>query len=153
MSNHQERLYGQVNSRFADHLQIRPARRAVVLTMIATIAGVALAFLMLEKGFWMLAAAAVPLGVSMVLLNLSLRGIFELRDDMLDEYQISVRNNAYKTAYGLTLVFLVVVATVAAGMELQRQAAFAVAVFAFFMSALAPRMLLAWNLEDDSGRQ
>lgn len=51
------------------------------------------------------------------------------------------------------MVFLIVVATVAAGMELQRQAAFAVAVFAFFMSALAPRMLLAWNLEDGSGQQ
>lgn len=62
-------------------------RRAVLLATIPAAAGVALAFLLLENGFWILAAAAVPLGVSMVLLNLSLRGTFELGDDRLDEYQ------------------------------------------------------------------
>jgi len=152
MTNHQARLYETVNGPFADRLQSTVVRRAVVLATIPAAAGVALAFLILENGFWMLAAAAVPLGVTVVLLNLSLRGIFELADERLDEYQTSVRNSAYKTAYGLTLVFLIVFATVAAGMELQRQAAFAVAVFAFLMSALAPRMLLAWNLEDGSGQ-
>ncbi len=40
----------------------------MVLVMIATIAGVALAFLMLMDGFWIPGVAAVPLGVSMALL-------------------------------------------------------------------------------------
>ncbi len=81
MSNHQERLYATVNGQFADRLQHTVVRRVAVLATIPAAAGVALAFLMLESGFWMLADAAVPLGVTVVLLNLSLRGIFELGDD------------------------------------------------------------------------
>ena len=149
MLRHQERLYGRVNGPFADRLQKKAVRRAVVLATILGVAGMALAFLILNDRIWVLAATAFPLALCLGLLNLSLRGIFELDDAMLDENQISSRNSAYKTAYGLTLVFLVVVATAAAGLEPQRQALFSVAVFAFFISALAPRMLLAWNLEDD----
>ncbi len=151
MPSRQENLYAKVNGPLADRLQHRAARRSVVLATIIGAATMALAFLFFLDRYWILAAAAFPLAVAVGFLNLSIRGIFELKDEMLDEYQVSVRNKAYKTAYGWTLVFLIVLATTVAGMELQRLAAFSVAVFAFLMSALAPRMLLAWNLEDDRG--
>jgi hypothetical protein len=84
---------------------------------------------------------------------MSIRGVFELDDGLLDEYQAALRNRVYRTAYGYTLIFLVLVATTATGLSLERQSAFAVAVFAFLASALAPRMLLAWNMENERGRE
>ncbi len=142
-----------MNGPFADRLQNRAARRSLVLATLLGAAWVGVAFSNLEGGFWMLVAAAIVFESSILLLILSLRGIFELKDDLLDEYQISVRNNAYKKFYGLVLVFLVVLATIAAGMELPRRSVFSIAVFAFLVSALAPRLMSAWNLEDDHGQQ
>ncbi len=151
MTYFQERLYSNVNGSFADRLQNKTARRALVLATLLGAAWVGVAFSNLEGGFWWVVAAAIVFESSMLLLILSLRGIFELTDDLLDEYQISVRNNAYKNSYGLVLVFLVVLATIAAGMELPRHSVFGIAVFAFLVSALAPRLISAWNLEDDRG--
>ena len=151
MAYFQERLYFNVNRPFADRLQNKAARRALVLATLLGAAWVGVAFSDLEGGFWWVVAAAIIFESSMLLLILSLRGIFELKDDLLDEYQISVRNNAYKNSYGLVLVFLVVLATIAAGMELPRHSVFGIAVFAFLVSALAPRLISAWNLEDDRG--
>ena len=87
------------------------------------------------------------------MLNLSLRGIFELDDELLDEHQIAVRNGSYKSAYGFALVFLVVITTIAIGLSLERRIAFAVAAFAFLISALAPRLVAAWWLEDNDERE
>lgn len=151
MAYFQERLYGNVNGPFADRLQNKAARRTLVLATLLGAACVGVAFSNLEGGFWWVVAAAIVFESNMLLLILSLRGIFELKDELLDEYQISVRNNAYKNSYGLVLVFLVVLATIAAGMELPRHSVFGIAVFAFLVSALAPRLISAWNLEDDRG--
>ncbi len=153
MTYFQEKLYGNVNGPFADRLQNKAARRALVLATLFGAAWVGVAFSNLEDGFWWVVAAAIVFESSILLLIFSLRGIFELKDDLLDEYQISVRNNAYKASYGLVLVFLLVVATIAAGMELPRYSVFGIAVFAFLVSALAPRLISAWNLEDDRGQQ
>ncbi len=147
----QERLYSNVNGPFADRLQSRAARRTLVLATLLGAACVGVAFSNLEDGFWWVVAAAIVFELSILLLILSLRGIFELKDELLDEYQISVRNNAYKKSYGLVLVFLVLLATIAAGMDLPRHSLFGVAVFAFLVSALAPRLMSAWHLEDDRG--
>jgi len=152
MTYFQERLYGNVNGPFADRLQSRAARRTLVLATLLGAACVGVAFSNLEDGFWWVVAAAIVFESSILLLILSLRGIFELKDGLLDEYQISVRNNAYKNSYGLVLVFLVLLATIAAGMDLPRHSVFGVAVFAFLVSALAPRLMSAWNLEDDRGQ-
>ena len=149
MATYQERLYLKVNGPLADRFQSRAMRRAVAVATIVAVGAMAVAFALHDNRFWMLAAASFPLAACMGMLNLSLRGIFELKEDRLDEYQISMRNRMYKTAYGFTLVFLVVVATTAAGLELEREVAFAVAMLAFFTSALAPRLFLAWNLDDN----
>jgi len=150
-SRDQRRIFRHVNGPTADKLQDQQTRRVLVLACVASIAAVAIAFATFDNRFWLLVLASLPLGVATALLNFSLRGIFELKDELLDEYQISVRDKAYKSAYGFTLVFLVVVATAAAGAELDRVSAFALAAFAFLTCALAPRMLLAWRLENSHG--
>ena len=144
----QERMFRQVNSTFADKLQARSRRRVIVL---ATVASALLVGAALNSGgdrIGFMALASIPFWLCMFLLNLSLRGIFELRDEHLDEHQVAVRNNAYKRAYGFTLIFLVLVVTVAAGADLGRIATFSTAAVAFLVSALAPRLITAWTLED-----
>jgi hypothetical protein len=151
MSRYQERLFDWVNGPTADKLQRQPTRRAIVVACLAGIAVISIAFASFGERVWLLVTAALPLLVAIAALNFSLRGIFELNDELLDEYQLKVRNEAYKTAYGFTVVFLIIVATTAAGANLERQIGFAVAVFAFFTSVLAPRLLLAWRMGDSNG--
>jgi MFS family permease len=144
----QDRMVRQVNSTFADRLQRRGRRRLIV---IASVASAVLLGWAVNSGadriaFW--ALASVPFWACMMLLNLSLRGIFELDDARLDEHQLALRNGAYKTAYGFTLVFLVLVATVVAAVDLDRIGTFSVAAVAFLVSALAPRLIAAWRMED-----
>lgn len=144
----QDRMLRQVNSSFADKLQRRSLRRLLVAATIgcALLLGMAINSGGDRIGFLVL--ASIPFWVSMVLLNFSLRGIFELDDERLDEHQVAVRNAAYKTAYGFTLVFLVLVVTVAAALDLDRIETFAVAAVAFMISAVAPRLITAWQAED-----
>ncbi|MDJ0652804.1 MAG: hypothetical protein QNJ40_01510 [Xanthomonadales bacterium] len=149
MGNLQDRMFRQVNSAFADRLQRRNRRRPIV---VATLLSAVLIGLALNAGgdrIVFVALASLPYWLCMHLLNLSLRGIFELSDERLDEHQVAVRNNAYKTAYGFALVFMVVLVTVASVLDLDRPGTFAVAAFAFLTCALAPRMIAAWSLEDN----
>jgi len=144
----QNRMFRQVNGAFADKLQRRGLRRAIVVMTIASalLLGIAIDSGGDRVGF--LALASIPFWLSMVLLNFSLRGIFELDDKRLDEHQIAVRNAAYKTAYGFTLVFLVLVATIAAALGPGRVEMFALAAVAFVICAVAPRLITAWRTED-----
>jgi hypothetical protein len=144
----QNRMLRQVNGAFADKLQRRTLRRVLV---VATIASALLLGIAIDSGsdrVGFLALAAIPFWISMVLLNFSLRGIFELDDERLDEHQVAVRNAAYKTAYGFTLIFLVLVTTVVAALDLDRVEMFAVAAVAFLICAVAPRLITAWSTED-----
>ena len=144
----QERMFRQVNSAFADKLQTRSRRRAVV---IATLVSALLIGLAMNSGgdrIGFMALASIPFWLCMLLLNFALRGMFELDDGRLDEHQVAVRNQAYKTAYGFTLIFLVLVITVASVADLDRIATFSVAAVAFLISALAPRLITAWRAED-----
>lgn len=145
----QSRVYRQVNGPLADKLQRRSRRRLIVV--LTVLAAAVVGFGIYTRGDrieWML-LATVPFWSCVVLLNLSLRGIFELRDRNLDEQQIAVRNHAYKTAYGYTLVFMVLIATTAFAIDLDRIAAFSLAAFAFLTCALAPRLYTAWVMDDD----
>jgi len=141
-------MFGHVNGPMADRLQSRSRRRAIVLGSLAGAAATAAGIATVGDRIGWLLLAAIPFWIFAALLNLSLRGIFDLDDDLLDEHQIAVRNHSYKTAYGYALVFLVVIATTAVGLALERHIAFAVAAFAFLSGALAPRLVAAWMLED-----
>jgi hypothetical protein len=152
-SKSQSLMFGQVNSAFADRLQSRAIRRAMVLALFASAALVGVGIAGIGDRFWWMIIVTVPFWIVAALLNLSLRGIFELNDELLDEHQIAVRNASYKSAYGYALVFLVIVATVATGLALERRYAFAVAAFAFLTGALAPRLVAAWSLEDSDDRE
>ncbi|MEJ2275609.1 MAG: hypothetical protein P8Y01_13735 [Woeseiaceae bacterium] len=145
----QDRMVRQVNSTFADKLQRRSRRRMIVIASIASafLLGAAINTGTDRIAFW--ALACVPFWACMRLLNFSLRGIFELDDARLDEHQLAIRNEAYKSAYGFTLVFLVLVVTIVAAVDLDRIAMFSVAAVAFFVGALAPRLIAAWRLEDN----
>lgn len=150
-SINQQRLHRQVNGPLADRLQSRWLRRLLVAGSILGAAMAAAGFLLHDDRLWVLAACAVPFGVFVILLNMSLRGIFELGEAQLDEYQVGLRNHAYKRAYGSMLVFVVVVATSLAAVQPGRLATFAIAAFAFLVCALLPRLLVAWQLEDGDG--
>lgn len=150
-SLNQRRMQRQVNGRMADRLQKRWMRRLLVVAAILGAAGAASGLALFNGNFAVLIAAGVPFGVSAVLLNMSLRGIFELSNEQLDEFQTGLRNRAYKNAYGVGLIFLLVVATVLAGLQLDRTLNFSIAAFAFITSALLPRLIVAWQLEDSDG--
>ncbi|MEJ2127432.1 MAG: hypothetical protein P8X81_01145 [Woeseiaceae bacterium] len=149
----QLRIFGQVNSPFADRLQTRSKRRGIVLGCIGGAAAIGAGIIaVVEHAAWVL-LAAIPFWGFAFLLNMSLRGIFELDDDLLDEHQIAVRNQSYKTAYGYALVFLLIVATAATAFDFERHVALGVAAFAFLTGALAPRLVAAWTLEEPDGRE
>jgi hypothetical protein len=150
---HQSHLLHEVNGPIADKLQRQSTRRLLVLTLLACLPIMAYAIAWYADHIWLLIAAGCPVFALASALNMSLRGVFEFDDELLDEYQIGLRNRAYKTAYGYTMIFLVLVATTATGLSLERQSAFAVAVFAFLASGFAPRMLLAWNMESEYGSE
>lgn len=149
----QNLMFGQVNSRFADKLQYQVRRRVLVITAIATAALVGIGIALAGDRFLWMIVVTIPFWLCTAVLNLSLRGIFELDDELLDEHQVAVRNDSYKSAYGFALVFLVVITTIAIGLSLERRIAFAVAAFAFLISALAPRLVAAWWLEDNDERE
>ena len=151
--SYQQRMFGQVNGPFADKLQGRAQRRSLVIATAVSMAGLAALTPQVVDHYWLLAVVGTVFWTLAALLNLSLRGLFELKDELLDECQIAERNRAYKSAYGFALVFLLVVATTAAGAAVERMTAFGIAAFAFYFCAMAPRMLLAWNLGDENGQQ
>ena len=148
LQSFQDRMFRQVNSAFADKLQLRSRRRLIVIATIISSLGVGAALKTGGDDIVVVALATMPFWLCMVLLNFSLRGIFELDDTRLDEHQIAVRNNAYKTAYGFTLIFLVLVITVASVIDLEHPGTFGLAATAFFICALAPRLITAWRAED-----
>jgi hypothetical protein len=99
---------------------------------------------------WRLPVVAIPFWGLAWLLNLSIRAIFELDDNLLDEYQLGLRNAAYKRAHGITLIFLLLVAVATGGLDLDRVQVFSVGMFAFLVAIMAPRMLVAWTMDDDA---
>lgn len=149
----QSLMFGQVNGALADRLQSRAIRRSMVVALLLAALLIGAGIVLMGDRFWVMLIVMLPFWAIAVLLNLSLRGIFELDDDLLDEHQIAVRNSSYKSAYGYALVFLVVVATIATGLSLERRYAFAVAAFAFLTGALAPRLVAAWSLEDSNDHE
>lgn len=144
----QDYMFRRVNGSLADRLQRRVRRRTIAVAAVLAAGAIAAALAADAGRLAWLVAAALPFWLAAFLLNLSLRGIFELADDRLDEHQVAVRDRAYKTAYGFTLVFLVVIATVATALAPDRTGLFSIAVFAFLTSALAPRLVAAWTLDD-----
>lgn len=153
LRRHQSYLFRQMNGPIADKLQRRSTRRLLVLATLACLPLAAYAITWNANQISLLIAAGLPVFAFASLLNMSIRGVFELDDELLDEFQIGLRNRVYKTAYGYTLMFLVIVATTATGLSLERRSAFAVGVFAFLASALAPRLLLAWKMENGHGSE
>lgn len=152
-SIYQKHIERRVNSSFADRLQAQSIRRVLALGTVLSAGLVAWALTAFDGNVALLASLSVPFGICAVLLTMSLRGIFELSDDQLDEYQIAERNRAYKLAYGVTVIFIVVLATTATGLDLPREQNFAIAAFAFLISVFEPRLIMAWYLEDPDGNE
>ena len=148
---YQRHLERRANSRLADRLQRQSVRRVLAVGTILSALLIAWSFTIFQGRIWILLLASIPFDIFAILLTMSLRGIFELSDDQLDEYQIAERNRAYKMAYGVTLIFIVVLATAATALDLTRTQTFAVAVFAFLVSAFEPRLMMAWFMEDQDG--
>ena len=149
----QNRMYRHVNGRLAARLQRKSIRRVISACLLASLFLAALGAQIAGSDVRALVLLEIPMLLFASLLVMSIRGVFELDDSQLDEYQLGLRNDAYKSAYGLTLVFLLVIATIAAGLSLDRMQSFSLAAAAFFTCALAPRVLLAWRMEDDNGEE
>lgn len=148
-STYQAHLFRRVNQPWAARLQSTPVRRLLVVATMASLALAAGSLGVIPDDIWRLPVVMVPVFGSIALLNLSIRALFELDDTQLDEFQLAQRNAAYKNAYGFTLIFLVILATLATGLQLDRIQAFSAAMFGFLTVAMAPRLVVAWSMEDD----
>ena len=128
-------------------------RRLLVAGLLLALALLATATAWFGESVWALTLAAAPAFIFATALNGAIRAAFELDRRYLDADVLQVRHRAYKHAYWIALLCLVFVATSAVGVSLSRQETLAIAVFVLLASALAPRMLMAWNLRDSDGRQ
>jgi len=147
----QQSLCRAANSPAATRLQRRPTRRLLFTAMLLTLGFAALSMGEIPHDPLRLPAVIVPLLGIALLLNLSIGCLFELDEALLDEFQLALRNAAYKRAYGFALVFLLALATVAAGLDLDRIEIFAAATFAFLTVAMAPRLAVAWSMDEGTG--
>lgn len=102
---------------------------------------------------WPVIVAGVFMIYLMGMLNLSTRGIFELSDVHLDEFQVCVRDSAYRKSYFFALLWLLLVAPIFGlleGSEKANHFGFAFVLLGFFWGMSAPRVLVAWTMPADA---
>lgn len=133
-----------------DWARPRSMRQLMVLAFIGLLIATTLLTWAFDNVFVIL-VMLLPFGFLMGCLNLSLRGLSELRSRDLDEREITFRSHAYALLYWPG-VFLGVAAGVglakgdASGLELLTLAA---AVSAFQLAMGLPTLWLAWTLPDE----
>ena len=95
-------------------------------------------------------------GIGMIyllgMLNMSTRGIFELSDRHLDEFQIGLRDAAYRKSYFLALFWLLLVAPASALFDEHRLGdlySLAFILLGFNWALSAPRVVVAWTAPAD----
>ena len=142
-----------VNSPFADKLQTRSRRRLIISLVFLWQPVVAAGFLLLrhDRVVPLLAAVAVQT-VLFALMNMSTRGMYELCDSQLDEYQRAQRNAGYRSAYYFGLIWIMLIPAFAGLVRGESDALLYILVFAllgFFWGLAAPQAAYAWNAPDD----
>ncbi|MFK8052996.1 MAG: hypothetical protein AB8F65_08455 [Woeseiaceae bacterium] len=101
---------------------------------------------------WPVIVAGIVMIYLMSMTNMATRGVFELVDEHLDEFQIAIRDAAYRKAYFFALLWLLLVAPFfgfVEGHEKARLFVFLFVLLGFFWALSAPRVLVAWTLPAD----
>ena len=137
-----------------ERFQTQRRRRLLSVVLLAWLLLMAFCLTLIPKD---LVWPALVCGVGMIYLmsmhNLATRGIFELADEYLDEYQIQSRNSAYKMSFGYSLLWILFLGIGFLGVEQTKDNRFvflAMMFFAFTSGLSAPRIVYAWLAEDES---
>lgn len=142
-----------VNSPTADKLQTRFRRRLIIALVLAWQPAVVGSLLLIrdDRILPLLLAVAVQT-VLFGLLNMSTRGIYELCDGQLDEYQRAERDAGFRRAYYFGLMWILLVPAFAGFVRGHDDALLYTLTFAmlgFFWGLAAPQAAYAWNAPDD----
>lgn len=138
----------QLKGKIVPRFHRKPVRRLLAMALVIAAFGIAAAIYAAGDRIEVVSVATLPYWIVAYLLSLSLGGLFEGRDDALDEYQIGLRNRAYRRAFDVALVLLVVAVVAALVLQMTLPGIFAVAAFAFLTAIMTPRLLVVWNSED-----
>ena len=127
-----------------------PARRRIVAASVVVWQAVVVGCMLLIPldWVWPVLVAGVVMVYLLAMLNMSTRGIFELADHHLDEFQIALRDGAYRKSYFFALLWLLLVAPVFGlieGAEHTHHWVFAFILLGFFWGLSAPRVVVAWT--------
>lgn len=127
-----------------------PAKRRSIALSVVLINLVTVGCVLLISGdiLWPLVPVAVASVLLMGLLNMATRGIFELSDEYLDEYQVSVRDSAFRRSYYFTLIWLLLVAPLFGFLEGNQHSKLFVLAFillGFMWGVTLPRVIVAWT--------
>lgn len=136
--------------RFQTPARRRVAAAAVIVWQLVVVGTV---LLISRDLVWPVFVAGIVMWGLISMLNMSTRGIFELADEHLDEYQISLRDAAYRKAYFFSLLWLLLIAPVIGffkGADLAALYTLAFILLGFFWGLSAPRVLVAWTLPADT---
>ncbi|MEM7765452.1 MAG: hypothetical protein AAF290_15415 [Pseudomonadota bacterium] len=136
-----------------DYFQTPARRRAVAASVIIWQALVVYLLTLIPKDIvWPTLAAGVVMVYLLGMLNMATRGIFELSDEHLDEFQVALRDGAYRRSYYFALIWLLLVAPLVGFLEGQDDLKILILAFillGFFWAMSAPRVWVAWTTPAD----
>lgn len=137
-----------------DKFQTRNRRRALSVGLVLWLMVTAFCMTLIGQDLvWPVFVCAVIMVYLMGMHNMSTRGVFELSDEHLDEFQIQSRNQAYKVSFGYSLIWLLLLSVAVLGLEPSRDTRFLLVglfFFAFTSGLSAPRLVYAWTAPDES---
>jgi hypothetical protein len=147
------RVQRVVNSPAADRLQTRGRRRLIIALVLLWQPMVIAGLLLIrdDRILPLLLAVAVQTAL-FALMNMSTRGMYELGDAHLDEYQRSQRDAGFRKAYYFGLLWVMLIPAFAGFVQGNEDALLYVLAFSmlgFFWGLAAPQAAYAWNAPDD----
>ena len=136
-----------------DQFQTPARRRTVAFLVLAWQLLVVIAVYQIQfDRLWPVFVVALPMIYLIGMLNMSTRGMFELADRHLDEFQIGLRDAAFRRSYVFTLVWLLLTSFVVLWAANQPQGWFVAVTFillGFLWGMSLPRVLVAWTMPAD----
>ncbi|MEM7611381.1 MAG: hypothetical protein AAF270_06875 [Pseudomonadota bacterium] len=137
-----------------DQFQTPVRRRSVAIAVVAWQAITVCALMLLVHDYVAPFIVAAIIMVYLIgMLNMATRGTFELADEYLDEFQVRLRDAAYRKSYHFALIWLLLTAFVAGafeGHEFQILYTLAFILLGFWWALSAPRLVVAWTSPADS---
>ena len=146
-----DRLFrGPMVDWFQTPLRRRSVAIGVMLIHVATAGSLGLLTLDIV---WPLIPAGIAAMYLMGMLNMSTRGIFELKEERLDEYQIALRDSAFRRAYYFSLIWIILTAPLM-GLVIDSEHSLMILIvyimLGFSWGMALPRVIVAWTQPADT---